>query len=266
MAALASQTYAGPWEVLVVDNGCTDRSIGEVERWREELPCLEIVDASERRGLNHARNMGVSAARGDFIAFCDADDAVAPDWLAAMAAGATRADLVGGEIELTELNDAVAQAWELGAPLEGLAMSGHVRYPPGGNCGVWASVARELGWDEEFGFGASDMEFGWRARLAGFHAEFVPEAVIRMRYKTTLRALVKQHFRYGVSEPHLYRRFRADGMPRSSVVRAIGRWAWLAVNAPRLAGSRSARGHWLRVAALRFGRLCGSARWRVLYL
>src|SRR5205823_92310 len=62
MAALANQTYTGPWEVLVVDNGCTDRSMKVVEGWRDMLPRLEIVDASKRRGLNHARNMGVSAA------------------------------------------------------------------------------------------------------------------------------------------------------------------------------------------------------------
>jgi len=182
-----------------------------------------------------------------------------------MADGATRADIVGGEIELTELNDAVSQAWESGVPLEGLAMSGHVPYPPGGNCGVWASVAHAIGWDEEFRYGSSDMAFGWRARLAGFHAEFVPEAVIRLRYRTTLPALAKQYFRYGVSEPHLYRRFRGHGMPRSSVREALDTWLWLARNAQSLAGTQSARGHWLRVAATRAGRLCGSLRWGVLY-
>ena len=265
MAALASQTYAGPWEVLVVDNGCRDRSMEIVETWRDRLPPLQIVDASKRRGLNYARNMGVAAARGDFIAFCDADDAVAPDWLAAMADGATRADLLGGEVEFAELNDAVAQAQEAGKALGGLPLSGPAPYPPGGNCGVWTTVAREIGWDEEFTFGASDMEFGWRARLAGFEAEYIPDAVIRVRFRKTLRALAKQYFRYGLSEPHLYRRFRGDGMPRSSIAEARHMWWWLVRHADWLAGTDSERGEWLRVAAVRTGRLLGSLRWRVLY-
>ena len=142
MAALADQTYEGPWELLVVDNGCTDRSIEIVESWRGRLPQLAVVDASGRRGLNYARNAGLATARGDFIAFCDADDRVAPGWLAAMADGATRADIVGGEIELVELNDPVSQAWERAEQLGGLPLSGSVPYAPGGNCGIWTSVAR----------------------------------------------------------------------------------------------------------------------------
>jgi hypothetical protein len=54
-------------------------------------------------------------------------------------------------------------------------------------------------------------------------------------------------------------------MPRSDLREAADTWRWLAANARRLRGDEAARGHWLRVAAMRFGRLCGSVRWRVLY-
>jgi hypothetical protein len=127
-------------------------------------------------------------------------------------------------------------------------------------------VAREIGWDEAFGFGASDMEFGWRAQLAGFRAEFHPDAVIRLRYRRTMRALVRQHFRYGVSEPHLFRRYRGHGMPRSGLAEALETWWWIARCAHRVAGSQAERGHWLRVTAMRCGRVCGSLRWRVVFL
>jgi glycosyltransferase involved in cell wall biosynthesis len=265
MAALAAQSYAGAWEAVVVDNGSRDRTVEIVESWRERLPSLTVVDAP-RRGLNHARNAGVAAARGDFLAFCDSDDAAVPGWLTAMATAARHADIVGGEIELESLNEPVGQEWERAEPLGGLPTSGFVPYPPGGNCGIWAAVARAVGWDEAFAFGASDMEFGWRAQLAGFETAFVPEAVMRLRFRRDVPALVRQHFRYGVSEPHLYRRFRAHGMPRSDTREALQSWRWLAVNVARLFGTRGTRGHWLRVAAARFGRLCGSVRWGVLYL
>jgi glycosyltransferase involved in cell wall biosynthesis len=268
MEALAAQTHTGPWELVVVDNGCTDRSIEIVESWRERLPPLTVVDASRRRGLNYARNAGVNAARGDFLAFCDADDAAAPDWLAALAGAAERADIVGGEIELDELDlEQLNSAgdWDRPAPLGALPRSGVVAYPRGGNCGIWTSVAREIGWDEEFAFGSSDMEFGWRAHLAGFGAEYAPDAIIRLRLRNTFPAMVKQYFRYGVSEPHLYRRFRERGMPRSDTREAVRMWWWLAARWIRIR-DRGSLGHWLRVAAMRCGRLCGSLRWRVLYL
>jgi glycosyltransferase involved in cell wall biosynthesis len=266
MAALAAQTYTGAWELVVVDNGSTDRTVAVVESWRDRLPGLVVVDASERRGLNFARNAGVDAARGDFLAFCDSDDAAVPGWLTAMAAAAGGADIVGGEIELDELNEPVGHAWERAEPLRELPTGGFVPYPPGGNCGIWASVAREIGWDEAFAFGSSDMEFGWRAQLAGFETAFVPDALMRLRFRRSVPALMRQHFRYGVSEPHLFRRFRPQGMPRSDVREALRTWRWLATNPSRLFHSRATRGHWLRVAAMRFGRLCGSVRWGVLYL
>ena len=40
LAALAAQTYAGPWELVAVDNGCTDRSMAIVESWRDRVPEL----------------------------------------------------------------------------------------------------------------------------------------------------------------------------------------------------------------------------------
>jgi glycosyltransferase involved in cell wall biosynthesis len=267
MAALAAQTYDGAWELVVVDNGCSDGSMDVVEAYRDRLALLRVVDASRRRGLNYARNVGVDAARGDFLAFCDADDAAAPGWLAGMATGAARADIVGGELELEELNNpVVGREWERAEPLRALPTGGFVPFAPGGNCGIWTDVAREIGWDEAFAYGGSDVEFGWRAQLAGFSATFVPEAVMCLRFRDSLPALMRQHFRYGLSEPHLYRRFGPHGMSRSDAREAVESWRWLASNVSRLRAGEGKRGHWLRVAALRTGRVCGSLRWRVLYL
>src|SRR5687767_10581339 len=99
LAALAAQTYRGDWELVVVDNGCTDRSMDIVREWEPRLPSVTIVDATARRGLNRARNAGAAAARGDFLAFCDADDVATHGWLEAMAEGATGADMIGGRLE-----------------------------------------------------------------------------------------------------------------------------------------------------------------------
>src|SRR4051795_6655976 len=104
LAALAGQTYRGDWELVVADNGCSDRTIEIVQGWGPRLPSLTIADATTRRGLNHARNAGASAARGDFLVFCDADDVAGPGWLEAMARAASDADIVGGRLEGGALN------------------------------------------------------------------------------------------------------------------------------------------------------------------
>ena len=85
LEALAKQVWVGNWEVVISDNGARDETLEIVEEFKEKLPNLQVVDASNRKGAGYARNLGVSKARGDTILFCDADDEVAPGWLEAMA-------------------------------------------------------------------------------------------------------------------------------------------------------------------------------------
>jgi len=267
LAALAAQDYADRWELLIVDNGCTDDSIAIARRWTDRLPQLIIIDARAHKSINHARTAGVAAADGDFLAFCDADDVVSPQWLSSLSEAAPDADLVGGRVEVEALNDLEQRAWQPSAPLTGLNSGyGFLPYVSGGNCGMWADVAHEVGWDQSFGFGASDIEFAWRAQLSGFRAVFEPRAVIRLRYRKRMLAMARQYFRYGVSEPHLFREFRGLGMPRRDVREALQTWAWLLRYVSHTLRGRDARGYWLRVAASNTGRVCGSLRWRVLYL
>ena len=106
LAALAQQTYRDRWEVLVCDNGSTDDTREVAMEWQQRLPQLRLIDASERKGLNHARNVGVEHASGDFIVFCDGDDVVSPGWLEALAWAAPRADVVAGALETAHFTGA----------------------------------------------------------------------------------------------------------------------------------------------------------------
>lgn len=67
-------------EVVVVDDGSTDNTQGELEVFRPD-PRVQVI-AQGNRGQPRAKNAGVEAARGEFIAFCDADDYWLPGKLA----------------------------------------------------------------------------------------------------------------------------------------------------------------------------------------
>jgi len=260
LAALAGQTYAGAWEVLVVDNGCTDGTIGIVRRFDFEAAPVRVVAAPH--GLNRARNAAAAEARGDLLAFCDGDDVVAPDWLEQLVEAASSADLVGGALEDEPLNDAWARG---GLPPERatelLRPHGFLPCAPGGNCAVWTEVARSVRWDERFEFGSSDIEFSWRAQLAGRSIGFAPGAVVLRRYSPQL---ARRNFAYGVSAPLLYRRFRAHGM-RRNVAQARAEWRWLVRMVPGAIRRRSIRARWLRIGGRRVGRLAGSVRYGVFF-
>ena len=74
LQALADQKWPAAWEVIVADNGSTDNLARVVAKYTLRIPHLRLVDASARRGASYARNIGVNAATGEYILFCDADD------------------------------------------------------------------------------------------------------------------------------------------------------------------------------------------------
>jgi glucosyl-dolichyl phosphate glucuronosyltransferase len=78
------------WELLVVNNNCTDDTDAVIERHRAAgaLPVRRLYEANP--GQSHARNCAIRAARGELLIWTDDDVLVAPEWLAAYceAAGA----------------------------------------------------------------------------------------------------------------------------------------------------------------------------------
>jgi cellulose synthase/poly-beta-1,6-N-acetylglucosamine synthase-like glycosyltransferase len=80
LRALVGQECSEPWEVVVADNGSTDETKSVVQEWAARIDKIRLVDASTVRGPGAARNAGARAARGELLAFCDADNVVQPGW------------------------------------------------------------------------------------------------------------------------------------------------------------------------------------------
>lgn len=70
--SVLSQDYTD-WEMIVVDDGSTDGSADVVRGYMEKDPRLRLI-RQENRGSAAARNCGIRAAEGQYIALLDADD------------------------------------------------------------------------------------------------------------------------------------------------------------------------------------------------
>src|SRR4051812_37235025 len=68
------------WELLVVNNNCTDETDAVLARYQGRLPLRRLSEPSQ--GHSHARNRAVRAARGELLIWTDDDVLVEPDWIA----------------------------------------------------------------------------------------------------------------------------------------------------------------------------------------
>ncbi|QFT84607.1 putative glycosyltransferase EpsJ [Halomonas sp. THAF12] len=73
------------FEVWLVNDGSTDDTLQRLTRWQRRDARIHVIDQANG-GVARARNAGAAHARGELIAFLDADDLWAPDKLEAHAA------------------------------------------------------------------------------------------------------------------------------------------------------------------------------------
>lgn len=72
ISSVITQTYTH-WELLITDDGSTDFTAAVVRSFKD--PRIQLIQ-QPNQGVSAARNRGLDAARGEFITFLDADDAL----------------------------------------------------------------------------------------------------------------------------------------------------------------------------------------------
>ena len=71
--SIVNQTYSN-WELLLIDDGSTDNTIQIVEDFKLKYTNIKLFQNPTNLGAAQSRNKGILEAKGDYIAFLDADD------------------------------------------------------------------------------------------------------------------------------------------------------------------------------------------------
>jgi len=200
--ALARQTFAERWEVVVVDDGSPQPLGGLAVDFAGRLDLRVIRQANA--GPAAARNRGVCEARGGFVAFTDDDCLPRHDWLATLVSvGRERSDSLIGGATINGLQD------ELFATTSQLIIDlvyEHFNAAPekayflaSNNMFCSRDILLAMGgFDTAFPrAGAEDRDFCDRWRADARPIVWLPAAVIEHRHSQTLAQFLELHYRYG---------------------------------------------------------------------
>ncbi len=211
---IAAQTEP-PLEVIVVDGGSTDGTLGAIQVFERRHPALGVrIISAPGASIPAALNTGIRAAQGDIIVRLDAHACPHPEYLGRLvrALEATGVGVAGGRWAIEPGGpSAIARATALA-----------VQHPLGAGDAAYrrgeTAVGSDLGpvdvdtvpfgcfakrtWAELGGFAEAlatneDYEFNYRVRRSGRRVVLDPGAVCVYTARATLRALARQYFRYG---------------------------------------------------------------------
>lgn len=196
LESLCAMTYAHPPpEILVVDNASTDNTRTIIESYAPRVQYLH----EKKRGPAAARNRGIARARGDVIAFTDADCIVTPDWLTRLVEPLCdeKVGIVGGAIRSVAPCNAIELLGERIHDHEKAICFSKPAYVITMN---WASPRRELeqlsGFDEKLLRG-EDSDLAWRILQTGKQLVYQPKALVFHRNESTWRGLFREGFHHG---------------------------------------------------------------------
>jgi len=176
------------FEIVLVDNGSTDGSVGFAERLSTTLnrPQIKIKRNKRNAGWSPANNQGMEMAKGDVLVCLSNDMEVDPRWLKELALTIAKIPRIG----IVQCNS--FSMWDRrtsDSAMNYLDKLGYaygyipakepteVFFAEGMAFAFTRKVIEEIGMLDDYYFMEyDDMDFSWRARLAGYRVFFAPSA------------------------------------------------------------------------------------------
>lgn len=113
--SLLQSVQQAPVEIVCVDDGSKDNTWEILQSYSKKYACLRIFH-KENGGVGSARNLGLSQAAGNYIAWVDSDDYVTTDWYATIHGGLEKYNPDCLVFDYFYTRDNVDEPWHIALP------------------------------------------------------------------------------------------------------------------------------------------------------
>lgn len=234
--ALIKQQWSEDWEIIISDNGSTDDSMAIANAYCAKNPNIHIVDASHKKGGAYARNTAVKHAKGESIVFFDADDLVAPGWVAAIGNALEDFEFVASRFDNQKISSLDIQRYGRiqEEKLQELWYPPYSPHASGCGLGVRRHLHEKIGGFDESMMRLMDTDYCIRMQQNSVVLQFVPDALIFRRWRDNYGDIFKQGNLWGLHNAFLYKKYRPEGvhMPNAWRKYILG-WLKLLRQTPR---------------------------------
>lgn len=202
------------FEVIVVDNGCTD---GTKKMVTLNFPKVKFI-FEKRKGVVFARNTGAKYSNGELIAFTDDDCVVDSGWISALVSGfsSPKIGAVGGPVFHLNPEEIPEKFWcSRTKPLDFGKKNSFVTMLITGNLSIKSKLFKKIQFDESLLFHDSeDIDFCKAIIDLGFQLFYVPAAVVYHDIgaeRINIMYITKRAFFSGISR-FIVKRKRLNGI------------------------------------------------------
>jgi len=211
--AFFNQSYEGEYELIVVDDGSTDKTFEIIKKYARDYPKIIRVLHQKHNGPAAARNLGAKYAKGNIILFTDADCVPHKDWISEMIKPFKDKEIVGVQGRYKSIQKSLIARFvqlEIEDRYDKMRKYKYIDFVGSYSAGYRKDIFLKIGgFDEHFKIpSGEDSELSFRLHKMKYRMVFNPNAIVYHLHPNGVYKYFKQKFYRAFWRVLIYKKYK----------------------------------------------------------